>query len=95
MPGAAQALSAVYLLRLARRRIRPDIPNFFRQMPVLRALLAALVTVVLELVVHPYVRTGPIGLLECVPAAGWAWPCTCSPSSGPVVSGAPELLVAR
>ncbi|MGP8206664.1 MAG: lipopolysaccharide biosynthesis protein [Acidimicrobiales bacterium] len=67
--GAAQALSTVYLLRLARRRIRPDIPNFFRQMPVLRALLAALVTVVLELVVHPHVRTGPIGLLECVPAA--------------------------
>jgi O-antigen/teichoic acid export membrane protein len=67
--GAAQALSAVYLLRLARRRIRPDIPNFFRQMPVLRALLAALVTVVLELLVHPYVRTGAIGLLECVPAA--------------------------
>jgi O-antigen/teichoic acid export membrane protein len=68
--GVAQALSAIYLLRLARRRIRPDIPNFFRQMPVLRAGLAALVTVVLELLVHPYVRTGPIGLLECVPAAG-------------------------
>ena len=68
--GAAQALSAIYLLGLARRRIRPDIPNFFRQMPVLRSMLAALVTVVLEFLVHPYVRTGPIGLLECVPPAG-------------------------
>jgi O-antigen/teichoic acid export membrane protein len=67
--AAAQALSAFYLLNLARRRIRPDIPNFFRQMPMLRAALAAVVTVVLELLVHPHVRTGPIGLLECVPPA--------------------------
>ncbi len=67
--AAAQAASVFYLWRLARRRIRADIPNFFRQMPLFRATLAALVTVVLELLVRPYVRTGPIGLLECVPAA--------------------------
>ena len=65
----AQALSAFYLLRLARRRIRSDIPNFFRQMPLVRAALAALVTVVLEVLVRRHVRTGPLGMLECVPAA--------------------------
>lgn len=67
--AVAQALSAVYILHLARRRIRPDIPNFFREMPVLRSILAAAVTVVLEFLVHPHVHTGPIGLLECVPPA--------------------------
>ena len=67
--SVAQALSAWYVLRLVRRRIRPDIPNYFRQMPLLRATLAAGVTVLLELVARPLVRAGPIGLLECVPPA--------------------------
>jgi O-antigen/teichoic acid export membrane protein len=67
--SVAQGLSAFYLLRMARRRIRSDIPNFFRQMPLLRATLAALVTVVLEILVRPHVRTGALGMLECVPPA--------------------------
>jgi O-antigen/teichoic acid export membrane protein len=67
--GVAQLAGAVYLLRMARRRIRPDIPNFFRQVPVVRAVASGLFTFALELVLRPHLVTGPLGLLECIPPA--------------------------
>jgi O-antigen/teichoic acid export membrane protein len=47
--GVAQLVSAAYLVHMARRKIRPDIPNFFRMVPVVRAAVAGLVTLLLEL----------------------------------------------
>jgi O-antigen/teichoic acid export membrane protein len=67
--GVAQVVSAAYFVYMARRTIRADIPNFFTQMPVLRAAAAAMVTLVLELLLRPHLSTGPLGLLECVPPA--------------------------
>lgn len=67
--AVAQAIAAVYLVRGSRRHLRHDMPNFLRQMPVARGLVAAAVTVVLEFLVRPYIVTGPVGLLECVPPA--------------------------
>jgi O-antigen/teichoic acid export membrane protein len=68
--ASAQVVAAVYLVWVVRRRIRPDIPNFIKQIPVFRGALAALVTVAGELVIRPHVTIGAIGLLECVlPAA--------------------------
>jgi O-antigen/teichoic acid export membrane protein len=67
--GLAQLLSAAYLFRQARRQLRPDIPSVVREIPVLRALAAAAVTVGLELLVRPHVHVGTLGLLECVPPA--------------------------
>ncbi|MGH9106896.1 MAG: oligosaccharide flippase family protein [Acidimicrobiales bacterium] len=67
--GVAQLASAVYLLAAMRRRIRRDVPNFFRQMPLFRAAAAALVTVGLEFAIRPYVGRGPLGLLACTPPA--------------------------
>ncbi|MGD0810380.1 MAG: polysaccharide biosynthesis C-terminal domain-containing protein, partial [Acidimicrobiales bacterium] len=67
--GLAQLLSAAYLFRLARRQLRSDIPSVIREIPVLRALAAAAVTVALELLLRPHVHVGTLGLLECVPPA--------------------------
>ncbi len=67
--GLAQLAGAVYLLRTARRQIRPDLPNFFRQMPLLRAAVAGVVTAAFEFLVRPYIHTGAVGLLECIPPA--------------------------
>ena len=65
----AQVVGAVYLVRAVKRQVRPDMPNFLRQMPVLRGLAAGAVTLALQLVVRPHVTTGPLGLLECLPPA--------------------------
>ena len=39
--ACAQVVGAVYLVRVVRRQVRPDMPNFLRQMPILRALATA------------------------------------------------------
>jgi O-antigen/teichoic acid export membrane protein len=67
--GIAQLLSAAYFVHMARRRIRADIPNFFKQVPVLQATIGAGVTLVLELLFRSHLSAGPLGLLECVPPA--------------------------
>jgi len=67
--AAAQVVGALYLVAAVKRRVRADAPNFLRQMPIARGLVAAGVTLLLEFVVKPHVRVGPIGLLECVPPA--------------------------
>jgi O-antigen/teichoic acid export membrane protein len=67
--GIAQVLSAAYFVHMARRTIRTDIPNFFKQMPVLRAGASAMVTLILELLLRPHLSVGAVGLLECVPPA--------------------------
>lgn len=63
--GIAQLVGAAYILRSARRDIRPDLPNFFTQVPFLRACAAALVTLALEFLLRPHLTEGVIGLLEC------------------------------
>jgi O-antigen/teichoic acid export membrane protein len=67
--GVAQVVSAAYFVHMARRTIRADIPNFFKQMPVLRAAAAAIATLALEFLLRPHLSTGPLGLIECVPPA--------------------------
>lgn len=59
-------LSAAYLIHLVRKKMHPDLANFFRYMPVFRAVLACALTVVMELLLRPYLpRSGPIALVEC------------------------------
>jgi O-antigen/teichoic acid export membrane protein len=67
--GATQLLGALYLERMVRRRMGVKVPSFIRQLPLARAALAGLVTMLLELVMKPYIDVGAIGLLECVPPA--------------------------
>lgn len=63
--GVAQLVGAIYIVRAARQRIRPDIPNFFHQIPLLRAVAAAAVTFALEMLLRPHLTQGILGLLEC------------------------------
>jgi O-antigen/teichoic acid export membrane protein len=65
----AQVLSVGYLMRMVRLRVHPDIPKLLRQVPLVKGFLAALITVLLELLVRPFIVIGPVGLLECVPPA--------------------------
>ncbi len=65
--GIAQLLSAAYFVHMARHRIRADVPNFFKQMPVLPAAAGAGVTLVLELVLRSHLSAGPLGLLRVRP----------------------------
>lgn len=59
-------LSSLYLIRLVRRKMHPDLPNFFAFVPVVRALGCAAITVVLEVLLRPHLpSSGPIALLEC------------------------------
>jgi O-antigen/teichoic acid export membrane protein len=67
--GVPQVASAAYFVHMARRTIRSDIPNFFKQVPMLRAGASAIVTLVLELLLRPHLSVGALGLLECVPPA--------------------------
>jgi O-antigen/teichoic acid export membrane protein len=58
-----------YLIRIVHKRLSPDIPGFFRDVPLLRSLVCLAVTAGLELVLAPALPQGPFGLILCgVPA---------------------------
>jgi O-antigen/teichoic acid export membrane protein len=58
-----QVVAAVYMLHDVRRSVRRDLPNPLRNVPILRGLVAAAITLGLEIAIHPYVPIGAIGLL--------------------------------
>ncbi len=62
---AGQVVGSVYLLRVVRKRLSPDLPNFLADIPLLRAVGTAAVTAGLEYLLRPYLPTGPLGLLAC------------------------------
>lgn len=61
----AQIGSSFYLLRVVRTQWSADIPSFFREVPVLASLVAAAVTVGVQLLARPIVPQGAFGLLLC------------------------------
>jgi O-antigen/teichoic acid export membrane protein len=61
--AVGEVVSAGYLLRIARRSVRADIPNPLRDVPVLRGAVACAATVALELVLRPHVPIGAVGLV--------------------------------
>ncbi len=64
-----QLIAAVYMLRHVRRSVRSDLPNPLRYVPLLRGAVAAALTLGLEVLIKPYLRVGPLGLLAAgVPA---------------------------
>ncbi len=64
-----QFVSAVYLLHDVRRSVRHDLPSPLRHVPLLRGLVAAALTLGLEVAIRPYLPVGPVGLLGAgVPA---------------------------
>lgn len=67
----SNTVSALYMLRLVRKKMHPDLRNFFRDVPVVKATVAGLITVVMELALRPVLpASGPIALIECaVPGA--------------------------
>ncbi|HVV29949.1 MAG TPA: polysaccharide biosynthesis C-terminal domain-containing protein [Mycobacteriales bacterium] len=68
--AAGQIAASIYLMRIVRRRWRPDAPSFFSDVPVVPALVSLVVVLGAELALHPVVPEGPAGLLLCaVPAA--------------------------
>jgi O-antigen/teichoic acid export membrane protein len=64
-----QVVAAVYMLHDVRRSVRRDLPNPLRHVPLLRGLMAAALTVGLELAIQPYLPVGALGLLAAgIPA---------------------------
>ena len=67
---AGQVISSIYLMKVVRQRLSPELPSVFSGIPYLRALVACALTIGLELALRPFAPTGPLGLLLCgVPAA--------------------------
>jgi O-antigen/teichoic acid export membrane protein len=67
---AGQVAATVYLVHGSRRELGRSLPNPLRDLPVLRCLGCAALTLGLEALVRPVVPAGPLGLLACgVPAA--------------------------
>ena len=65
-----QVVAAVYMLHDVRRTVRRDLPNPLRHVPLLRGLMAAALTVGLEIAIQPYLPIGALGLLATgIPAA--------------------------
>jgi peptidoglycan biosynthesis protein MviN/MurJ (putative lipid II flippase) len=62
---AGQVVGLIYLVRLVRSRLGPDVPNPMRSVPVLACLASAAVVVVIELLIRPLVPGGGLGLLAC------------------------------
>jgi O-antigen/teichoic acid export membrane protein len=62
-------VGSVYLVRLARSRYDPALRSFFRDVPVLPAVLTMTTVVLLELLVRPVVPRGALGLIVCGVAA--------------------------
>lgn len=68
--NVANFVAAAFFVRLARRGIRRDLANFFREIPLVRPAVCAGITLVLELAIRPHLAApGPAALLECVPPA--------------------------
>jgi O-antigen/teichoic acid export membrane protein len=67
----ANVLASIYMLHLVRSKMHDDLPNFFRYVPVARALAAGAVTAGLELALRPLLpASGPLALIECGVPAG-------------------------
>lgn len=63
--AVGSALGSFYLVRLARRYLGRDLPNFLLDVPVVPALICFGVTLGLEALVGPSVPRGPLGLVLC------------------------------
>jgi O-antigen/teichoic acid export membrane protein len=61
--AAGEVVAAGYLLHIARRSVRADIPNPLRDVPVLRGVVACAATAALEMVLQPHVPSGAVGLV--------------------------------
>ncbi|MST32010.1 oligosaccharide flippase family protein [Acidimicrobiaceae bacterium USS-CC1] len=60
-----QLAGVLYLNRLVRRRLHPDLPNPLRSVPVGAAALSAGIVVALEVAIRPIVPQGGLGLVAC------------------------------
>lgn len=64
-----QMAGVLYLNRLVRRRLHPDLPNPLRSVPLFAAALSAGIVVAAETAIRPFVPAGGLGLVACaVPA---------------------------
>jgi O-antigen/teichoic acid export membrane protein len=64
-----QLAAGVYMLHDVRRSVRSDLPNPLRYVPLLRGVVAAAITIGLEVAIRPYLPAGPVGLIGAgVPA---------------------------
>ena len=68
--ASSQVVGALLLLRLARRGLPTGVRSFLLEVPVLPALVTAAVVVALEVVVHPFLPEGPLGLVAAGVVAG-------------------------
>lgn len=62
--AAGQLVGSIYLLHIVRSKLSRQVPSFLREVPWLASVLAAAVTVILELAAWPVLAEGPLGLLE-------------------------------
>lgn len=67
--AVGSAVGSLYLLRVARRQLGRDLPNFLLDIPILPALLCFGLTFAIEVVAAPSMPQGPLGLaLSGLPA---------------------------
>ncbi len=62
--AAGQLVGSLYLLHIVRSRLSATVPSFLADVPWPASVLAAAVTVLLELAAWPLFAQGPLGLLE-------------------------------
>lgn len=65
-----QIVASIFLIRIVRKRWRPDVPNYLAQVPRLATAITIATVIGLEVAIHPIVPRGAAGLLLCaVPGA--------------------------
>lgn len=56
-------VASIYYLRIARVRYRPDLPSYFRDVPIAPAVASAGLVVIIELLALPHLPVGALGLI--------------------------------